>query len=262
MVAAGTVYGVGELETALRRAGKGYVLGVSATHQFQSWSAELSVSGTAKEIAQALDASTWQRLSAGEGTKGARFYDWAYLELADLDTGKFYPGSDGLWTRGLLVRRSLADDKLAYFTTWCPAGTGVDKLVQVEGCRWAIEDSFETAKTELGLNHNETRSWHGWHRHVSLVMLAFAMMASIRHHANQPAPQKTPPRLPQTRLSQTQTRRTQVRVTQVRQPSSAGRSRKSAASPPAWPSDASSPPMSSPGRSGAGRTKPSHNAHI
>ena len=47
------------------------------------------------------------------------------------------------------------------------------KLVSVEGHRWAIEDSFETAKNELGLDHNETRSWHGWHRHVSLVMLAF-----------------------------------------------------------------------------------------
>ena len=62
--------------------------------------------------------------------------------------------------------------------------------VQVEGCRQAIEDSFETAKTELGLDHNETRSWHDWQRHVSPIMPAFAMMASIRHYANQPAPQK------------------------------------------------------------------------
>jgi len=51
--------------------------------------------------------------------------------------------------------------------------------VAVEGHRWAIEDSFETAKNEFGLDHNESRSWHGWHRHVSLVMLAFAMMAAI-----------------------------------------------------------------------------------
>lgn len=60
----------------------------------------------------------------------------------------------------------------------------MQKLVSVEGHRWAIEDSFETAKNELGLDHNETCSWHGWHRHVSLVMLAFAMMAVIRHPAN------------------------------------------------------------------------------
>src|SRR5713101_1735163 len=55
----------------------------------------------------------------------------------------------------------------------------------------AIEDSFETAKNEFGLDHNESRSWHGWHRHVSLVMLAFAMMAAIRHRANPPPPKKT-----------------------------------------------------------------------
>lgn len=71
----------------------------------------------------------------------------------------------------------------------CPAGTGIETLVAVDGRRWAIEDSFETAKTEFGLDYNETRSWHGWHRHVSLVMLAFAMLAIIRHHANAP-PQK------------------------------------------------------------------------
>jgi SRSO17 transposase len=67
-------------------------------------------------------------------------------------------------------------------------------LVKVEGHRWAIEDSFETAKNELGLDHNETRSRHGWHRHVSLVMLAFAMLAVIRHRTNAVTPQKMNPR--------------------------------------------------------------------
>ena len=72
----------------------------------------------------------------------------------------------------------------------------MEKLVSVEGHRWAIEESFEAAKNELGLDHNESRSWHGWHRHVSLVMLAFAMMAAIRHRANvPPLPKKTMLRL-------------------------------------------------------------------
>ena len=66
-----------------------------------------------------------------------------------------------------------------------------ETLVNVEGYRWSIEDSFETAKNEFGLDHNETRSWHGWHRHVSLVMMAFAMMAAIRLQANQSTPKKT-----------------------------------------------------------------------
>ena len=64
-------------------------------------------------------------------------------------------------------------------------------LVNLEGQRWAIEDSFETAKNELGLDHNETRSWHGWYRHVSLVMLAFARLAAIRRQTNTPAPPKS-----------------------------------------------------------------------
>ena len=194
-VTADSVYGVGELEMKLRQAGKGYVLGVHANSQFNSWGREPVVAGTAETIAQTLAPAAWQRLSAGEGTQGARLYDWAYLDLADLEADDVHPGLSGTWTRGLLIRRSITDNDLAYFTTWCPAGTSIETLVAVEGRRWAIEDSFETAKTELGLDHNESRSWHGWHRHVSLVMLAFAMLATIRHHANQPDASQTPIRL-------------------------------------------------------------------
>ncbi|WP_415623906.1 IS701 family transposase, partial [Methylobacterium mesophilicum] len=198
-VAADTVYGVGDIGQALRRAGKGYVLGVKTDHRFNSWVGKPPVAGTAEVIADSLVPSAWARLSAGEGTKGARLYDWAYCELADL------AGADddqtSVWTRGLLIRRSLSDGERAYFTTWCPAGTQIATLVAVEGQRWTIQDAFETAKTELGLAHNETRSWHGWHRHVSLVMMAFALLAVIRHHANAPPPKRRartrsrPPRL-------------------------------------------------------------------
>ncbi len=196
-VEADSVYGVGDIEQVLRRAGKGYVLGVNANHHFGSWAGKPAVAGTADEIARSLDADAWQRLSAGEGTKGARLHDSAYLELADLDAAEYDEARSGLWTRGLLIRRTIADGDLAFFTTWCPAGTTIQTLVSIEGHRWAIEDSFETTKNELGLDHNETRSWHGWHRHVSLVMLAFAMMAAIRHQANRAPPPKsmrTPPR--------------------------------------------------------------------
>ena len=190
-VAADTVYGVGDIEMGLRRAGKGYVLGVASNHHFGSWGDKPPVAGTAEDIAKGLDASAWKRLSAGEGTKGPRLHDWAYCELADMDADEYEETRSGLWTRGLLIRRNIADGDLAFFTTWSPAGTGIDTLVKVEGHRWAIEDSFETAKNELGLDHNETRSWHGWHRHVALVMLAFAMTAAIRHHANLSTPPKT-----------------------------------------------------------------------
>jgi len=211
-VAADSIYGVGEVEAALRRAGKGYVLGVAGTHPFWSWG-KAPVAGTAEGIARGLPASAWVRLSAGDGTKGPRLYDWAYLELAELEAEEVGCPEPGTWTRGLLIRRSLSDASLAYFTTWCPAGTSLELLVGVEGRRWAIEDAFETAKTELGLDHNETRSWHGWHRHVSLVMLAFALLAVIQHRANTTAP--PPKSTPSERCHRW----------------SAGRSRKSAVSP-------------------------------
>ena len=187
-VAADSVYGIGAVEDALRRAAKGYVLGVASNHNFGSWTDKPVVAGTAEAIANHVDPAAWQRLSAGEGTKGARLHDWSYHPLADLDAAEYNADHSGLWTRGLLIRRHIADGDLAFFTTWCPAGTPIETLVAVEGHRWAIEDSFETTKNELGLDHNETRSWHGWHRHVSLVMLAFAMMAAIRHKANQTPP--------------------------------------------------------------------------
>lgn len=190
-VAADSIYGTGALGMALRRAGKGYVLGVNATSQFNSWGAKPRVAGTAAAIASALDPSAWRRLSAGTGSKGERLFDWAYLELADLEAAEYNETLSGLWTRGLLIRRNIADGELAFFATWCPAGTPVAVLVTVEGQRWAIEDGFETAKNELGLDHNETRSWHGWYRHVSLVMLAFAMLAVIRRQANAAAPPKS-----------------------------------------------------------------------
>jgi SRSO17 transposase len=192
--AADSIYGVGEVEAALRQAGKGYVLGVTGSHFFSSWGKEPARSGTAEAIAATLPPSAYRRLSAGEGTKGPRLYDWAHLELADLEAEDVgYAGGPEMWTRGLLIRRSLADRSLAFFATWCPKGTPLETLVRVEGRRWAIEDAFETAKTELGLDHNETRSWHGWHRHVSLVMLAFALLAVIRHRVNttEPPPKRT-----------------------------------------------------------------------
>ena len=243
-VAADTVYGTGEVEMALRRASKGYVLGVTGAHHVHAWDVLPRVAGTAEDVAKGLPPCAWHRLSAGEGTKGPRLHDWAYLELAHLEADAYVGGYKGLWTRGLLIRRHLADGEMAFFSTWCPKDTPIETLVQVEGQRWAIEDSFETAKTELGLAHNETRSWHGWHRHVSLVMLAFAILAVTRHRANAAAEQ-TPPC-----------------VSRKDARSSAGRSRRSDASPPAWPSGASSPPSSWLGAPGEERIKLRHDTRI
>ena len=242
-VAADAVYGVGAVEMALRRAGKGYVLGVTGAHHVHSWGALPIVAGTAEDVAKELSPSAWRRLSAGEGTKGPRVHDWAHLRLADLEADGYVAGATGLWTRGLLIRRHIADGGVAYFTTWCPVGTSIEALVGIEGHRWAIEDAFETAKNELGLDHNETRSWHGWHRHVSLVMLAFAVLATTRHRANGAVEQTAP------------------RVSRAGARSSAGRSKRSAASPRASPSAAYARRSSSPGQLGGAPIRPPPDAH-
>jgi SRSO17 transposase len=219
-----TVSGVGALEMPLRRAGKGSGLGAHATDPFTSWGKTRPVAGTAEPIARALASQAWRRLSAGDGTKGPRLDDGASVELADLEAEEDSPEPTGLWTRGLLIRRTITDQDLAFFSPWCPAGTLMETLVRVQGHRWAIEDAFETAQTERGLTHNETRSWHGWHRHGSLVMLAFAMMAVVRPHAH--------------RLTSPPKRTDEGRL----QRWSAGLSRTSAGSPHASPSAGSSLP--------------------
>ncbi len=84
-----------------------------------------------------------------KSSKGARLYDWAYLELADLEADEFNLALVGTWTRGLLIRCSLTDGELAYFSTWCPAGTPVEMLVAVEGRRWAIEGAPQAQERKV-----------------------------------------------------------------------------------------------------------------
>ena len=128
-VAADSVYGVGEVEKTLRRAGRGYVLGVHANHWFGAWNTTPLIAGEAKDIAQSLPAEAWQRLSAGLGTKkGRAVLRLGLLPLADLYAEEFDAPSAGLWTRGLLIRRSVTDGECAYFTTWCPHGTSIGTL--------------------------------------------------------------------------------------------------------------------------------------
>jgi SRSO17 transposase len=132
------------------------VLGVNAAHPFNPRVGEPAVAGTAAGIARDLDPAARKRLSAGEGTRGARLSDRVYLGLADLDAAEYGGDATRIWTRGPPIRRDIADGERAFFTTWRPAGTTIEALVAVEGQRRAIEDSFETAKNELGLDHNET----------------------------------------------------------------------------------------------------------
>jgi SRSO17 transposase len=126
-----------------------------------------------KNVLAALGTEGWERLSAGDGTKGPRWYDWMWLPLA----APWQPD----WCRWLLVRRSLSDPaELTAYVVFAPHATTLATVVQVTGSRWTIERSFEEAKGEVGLDHYEVRSWTGWYRHITLAMWAYALLTVLR----------------------------------------------------------------------------------
>lgn len=115
----------------------------------------------------------WHRLSAGDGAKGPRLYDWRRLPLNP-------PQQDG-FERWLLVRRSIAEpDEVTAYTVFAPTGTSLETLAQVAGSRWQVELGFEEAKGEVGLDDYEVRSWHGWYRHITFALVAHATLAAMR----------------------------------------------------------------------------------
>jgi SRSO17 transposase len=123
-----------------------------------------------------VPADGWHRLSAGAGAKGPRLYDWAFLP--------FRGAVPEDWGKGLLIRRSLGEKhELAFYLTSAPPGTRLADLVRVAGTRWTIEECFEAAKGEVGLDQYEVRSWTGWHRHITLAMLALAYLTVLRKAA-------------------------------------------------------------------------------
>ncbi len=126
-----------------------------------------------KAIVAALPNAGWETLSAGMGSKGQRWYDWQRVELSD-------PPQIG-WKRWLLVRRSISDpSEVTAYVAFALAGTTLAQQVRVAGMRWTVEESIQTAKGEVGLDHYEVRSWTGWYRHMTLAMWAQAFLSVIR----------------------------------------------------------------------------------
>ena len=130
----------------------------------------------ADRLASGVEECAWVRCSAGDGAKGPRVYDWATVDIRPLRE----PGK-GYW---LLARRSLANPgELAYYVCYGSAGTTLEELARVAGTRWAIEECFEEAKGQVGLDQYEVRRWDGWYRHITLAMLAHAYLSVIKHQA-------------------------------------------------------------------------------
>jgi SRSO17 transposase len=134
----------------------------------------------ADSLVAGAPAEAWKRLSCGDGSKGPRLYDWALATVHfDVEPG---------YQRWLLARRSLTPSakdelELAYYLCHGPVGTTIDVLIRVAGARWAIEECFQTAKNETGLDHYQVRRYDAWHRHITLAMLAHAYLAVTAAHA-------------------------------------------------------------------------------
>jgi SRSO17 transposase len=164
------VYGNdGGLRHWLEHQEQAYVLAVACSHPV--WQAGVPVRADA--LVEHIPCADWARIEVGAGSKGPRVYDWACGRLP-------YETADG-WAQWLLIRRSVAKpEEGAFYRVFAPEETTVPEMARVAGTRWAIETCFEEAKGEVGLADYEVRCWDGWHRHVTLALLAHAMLAVTR----------------------------------------------------------------------------------
>src|SRR5947209_3629197 len=164
-----TIYGGDDLRRWLERQGRAYVLAVPCTHGL--WTAGQQVE--AQALVAGLPDAAWVRLSAGEGSQGPRWYDWACLALP-------YDAPPGM-SHWLLTRRGIGDPtERADYRVCGPAETTLAALVQVAGRRWCIETAFEEAKGLVGLDEYEVRKWAAWYRHITLALLAHAALGVTR----------------------------------------------------------------------------------
>ncbi len=172
-----TVYGNDpKLREYLEECPKAYVLAVSKTTAVWSADAEGRHDETLAEYVVRQSGERWQRLSAGDGAKGPRLYDWAWGLMASARR----PGWEHWW----LARRSISDpSEVAYYFVYAPEATPLTEIVEVAGTRWAVEESLETAKGEVGLDQYEVRKWMGWYRHITLALLAHSFLTVTRAQA-------------------------------------------------------------------------------
>lgn len=168
-----------QLRTWLEREGRAYVLAVSGKEYVWQAGRQQRISTLLATVPEA----GWTRLSAGDGAKGPRWYDWLLVPTADPD--------QAAWQRWVLVRRNRHDvTDLTAYVVFAPAATTLLQMVQVAGSRWAIEVCFEAAKSAVGLDQYEVRSWTGWYRHSTLVLWAQALLTVMQTEAHPPAPAK------------------------------------------------------------------------
>ncbi|GHO98560.1 hypothetical protein KSF_086080 [Reticulibacter mediterranei] len=171
------------LRAALETRKQAYALAVSCKEHVEVQGIRKRVDQVARNLAR----EDWQELSAGVGSKGPRLFAWARVEL----TASEISG----WQHWLVVRRSLDEGakpaETAYVLVFAPTDTSLEEMVEAFGARWTVEQCFEEAKGEVGLDEYEVRSWHGWYRRVTLSMLALAFLTALRANGEEDAHKKS-----------------------------------------------------------------------
>ena len=138
-----------------------------------------------------LPGTAWRRVVVGEGSKGPRVYE--YAEVTAWFCEDDLPGPP----ERVLARRSIGQEPdIKYHRSNAPASVGLEKLAQVRGMRWTIEEDFQTGKGECGLDEYETRGWVGWHHHTALSMLALAFLVRQKHRLGEKRAPDDGPRSP------------------------------------------------------------------
>lgn len=151
---------------------------VMATRTDQMVTSGPAATSRVDQMIAALPAGAWKRRSAGDGAHGPRVYDWVCTPIR----GDFGRGRRG-W---VLARRSIADPtEIAYYVCYGPRGTRLRELIRVAATRWAIEELFQTAKNETGLDHYQVRRYDTWYAHITLSMTALAFLALTRAAAHE-----------------------------------------------------------------------------
>jgi SRSO17 transposase len=167
----------GGLRRWLEQQRRPYVLAVARSHAVWAGTDGAPAQVRAEDLVATIPADGWQRLDVGAGSKGPRLFDWA--------CGRLPFRAEGGFAQWLLIRRAVSrPEELAFYHAYGPVETPVEALARVAATRWAVEEGFERAKGEVGLDQYEVRSWAGWHRHVTLCLLAHAFLAVTRAAAN------------------------------------------------------------------------------
>jgi SRSO17 transposase len=160
------------LRRDLQTRGVGYVLAVARSHRVVAHPLDGPV--RADRLADTLPSRSWNRISAGPGSKGERYYDWAWITITP-------PAGETGGCHSLLIRRRISDGELAFYRCWTPKPVPLHTPVRVAGTRWNVETCFQTGK-RIGLDEPQVRRWDSWHRHITLVMLAHAILTVIAAH--------------------------------------------------------------------------------